>query len=383
MIWTIDPLALTATGAFALLVAITLGLSPAKHRRPGHALTYGLVIAGTVVGYLAASPWLLLAGWVITATPFFLPGSERIPALRTATGLSAVLLAAGLAARAIGSPALDTAGMGLIVLAALLRQGAVPFHTWVLRAGDTAPLPLLSLVLNAQAGAYLLLRTGLAGAGAGTTVIIVIAVAGAIVAALRALTSTQPRRTLIFVQVSQSAWVLSGILSRTEEGVTGAILHWWVLALGMGVLFGVLAALQQRTTEVESPSGYLGFGFHAPRLAGLYGLAALAVIGAPGTLGFISTDLLFDGALASSPWLGAALLAEAAMSAIATARLFARIFLGRRGADVPAIPEAHRRERWVLTPAVVLLVVGGVAPQLAVDMGTRAVSHILASVLNQ
>ena len=40
---------------------------------------------------------------------------------------------------------------------------------------------------------------------------------------------------------------------------------------------------------------------------------------------------------------------------------FALLFLGRRAADVPAVPEAQWRERWVLTVPAVLLIIGGLS----------------------
>jgi NADH-quinone oxidoreductase subunit M len=161
------------------------------------------------------------------------------------------------------------------------------------------------------------------------------------------------------------------------EGITGALLHWWVVAFATTGLLCVYRALEARTTEAESPQGFLGLGYHAPRLAVFFAVSALALIGLPGTLGFAAEDLLFHGSLESHPLLGVGFPLATALNAITALRLLATLFRGRCGIHVPWIPDALPRERWALTVPVVLLVAGGIGPASLVGLRTPAAEWIV------
>src|SRR6202008_3837743 len=89
----------------------------------------------------------------------------------------------------------------------------------------------------------------------------------AVFVAVRALAENSPRRLLAFLALSQSACILSGLESRTAEGMTGALVHWVVVAVSTVGLFGVLRLLEVRFGENLSASRHLGLAEHAPRLA--------------------------------------------------------------------------------------------------------------------
>src|SRR4029079_3397175 len=121
-------------------------------------------------------------------------------------------------------------------------------------------------------------------------------------------------------------------------------------------------ALEARSTEVESPRGFLGFAVPAPRLAVFFAICGLALVELRGTLGFAADDLLFHGALETHPLLGIALPLATALNAITVLRLFATLFMGRRVTHATPIPDARPGERLALTASVVFLVAGGIAP---------------------
>lgn len=115
-----------------------------------------------------------------------------------------------------------------------------------------------------------------------------------------------------------------------------------------------------------------------PRLAVFFAVCGLALVGLPGTLGFAAEDLLFHGALESHPLLGLALPVATALNAITILRLFARLFLGRPVTAVADVPDARPRERWALSLCVVLLVLGGLFPQVPVSLGQPAADTVTA-----
>jgi NADH-quinone oxidoreductase subunit M len=169
---------------------------------------------------------------------------------------------------------------------------------------------------------------------------------------------------LAFLALSQSACILSGLESRTAEGITGALVHWVVVTVSTVGLFGILRLLEVRFGENLSASRHLGLAEHAPRLAVSFAILGLALVGLPGTLGFCSQDLLIHGTLTTHPLTG--LLLPTAMNAVSFFRLFTRLFLGKRRTGFTIMADALPRERWVLAGIVLFVVFGGLFPNATV-----------------
>ena len=117
-----------------------------------------------------------------------------------------------------------------------------------------------------------------------------------------------------------------------------------------------------------------------PRFAVFFAVCGLALVGLPGTLGFCAEDLLFHGALLNHPLLGIALPLATALNAINIYRLFSRLFLGRSAESSAPFADAMPRERWVLTAAVLFLIVAGLMPGHIMERRSDA-AHALAKLL--
>ena len=373
-----DSLAVVSLATFALIALLTLATAS---RGVARRRDLALLVVGTAIAYLAATPWLFLAGWALTVMPFWLARAGERRAPRVVLLLSVVSLAAGfLLAAAEGGDAVRWVSFGLIALAALLRKGIFPFHFWIPMAFEHGSLPSLNLLMNSHLGAYLMIRFAVPlfpdlGKEA-LSLLGVLAIFTAVYTALLAMVAARPRRILALLCTSQASFILAGVENRNVEGITGALVLWWVVALTTTALLAIYGALEARTTEVRAPRGFLGLGHHAPRLAVFFAVSALALVGLPGTLGFAAEDLLFHGALNTHPLLGIGLPLATALNAITALRLLTTLFYGRRGSQVPAIADARPRERWALTLPVALLVGGGLFPGLAVALRTPAAESI-------
>ncbi|MEZ5402535.1 MAG: proton-conducting transporter membrane subunit [Bryobacteraceae bacterium] len=362
--------------AYLLLAAVTIGATPRQDlRNRSLQLALLLVISGTAVAYLAASPWIFLAGWVLTLIPMWIDSETYGARVRVLHAVSTAALAAGILAASK-----PTAAFALLAVATLLRKGVFPFHFWVPSAAEKGPLAALALVLNGHLGAYLLVRFATPMypevASEALSLIGALAILTSVYGAFLGLAAKSPRRVLALLSVSQAAFILAGLENRNVEGITGALIHWWVVAFTTCAMFTVYRALELRTAEAAAPRDLLGLGFHAPRLAVFFAVPALALVGLPATLGFAAEDLLFHGSLESHPLLGIGLPLATALNAITALRLFATLFLGRRGIHVPRIPDALPRERVALALSVVLLVVTGVWPAAVVSLRTPAAEQI-------
>jgi NADH-quinone oxidoreductase subunit M len=188
----------------------------------------------------------------------------------------------------------------------------------------------------------------------------------AVYVAIRALTENSPRRLLAFISLAQSAAILAGLESGTAAGITGALVHWYVVTVSTVGLFGILRLLEVRFGENLTASAHLGLAGHAPRLAVSFAVLGLALVGLPGTLSFCSQELLIPGTLESHPLMGLLLPIATAMNAVTVFRLFTRLFLGKRRTGFTAIVDALPRERWTLAIGLMFVVLGGLFPNVIV-----------------
>src|SRR5579884_3445331 len=105
-------------------------------------------------------------------------------------------------------------------------------------------------------------------------------------------------------------------------------------------------------------------------------LTGLASVGFPGTLGFVSAELLVDGAVAANIYIGIAVVAAAALNGIAVVRAYFLFFTGARHASTVSLAIGVRERIAVLTLAALILG-GGFFPQPGVMTRFRAAEEVL------
>ncbi len=368
-----------------LFSCLTFGAIVLLPRRDSGAGTIGgiLVLLGsTLLAYSTGNLLVLLVAWILSIVPFLWAGWLRSPKWRPMVGLLssslAIALAIGFMVARTGvfsishlkgqSPG-GVVAFTLLIVAAIFRKGIIPAQAWVADAAESGPLVPTALLLNGHFGALLVVKL-IVPLFPETDhlfpVLSYLAIATAVFVAIRALAENSPRRLLAFLALSQSACILSGLESRTAEGITGALVHWVVVAVSTVGLFGILRLLEVRFGENLSASKHLGLAEHAPRLAVSFAILGLALVGLPGTLGFCSQDLLIHGTLTTHPLTGLLLPIATAMNAVSFFRLFTRLFLGKRRTGFTVMADALPRERWILAASVLFVILGGLFPNAIV-----------------
>jgi NADH-quinone oxidoreductase subunit M len=369
-----------------LFCCLTLGATLVLPRRDCTAGSVGgilFILGSTLLAYSADNLLILLAAWILSAIPFVVPRWFQAHSWRPRAGLLLSAIALGLAIAQIVAGAhtiwianlkgRNPGGMpafGLLIAAVILRKGILPAHAWVAEAAEGGPAIPTALLLSGHFGALLVAKL-IVPLFAGTTVVwfpvlSYLAIGTALYVAIRALTENSPRRLLAFIALSQSAAILAGLESGTAEGITGALVHWYVVTVSTVGLFGILRLLEVRFGESLTVSTHLGLAGHAPRLAVSFVVFGLALVGLPGTLSFCSQDLLIHGALQSHPLTGLLVPIATAMNAVSVFRVFTRLFLGRRRTGFTAVVDALPRERWILAIGIVFVVLGGLFPNVIV-----------------
>ena len=379
---TLDPLALTSMVLYVTLAIVTLLNLPKRDREQGQYASLACIIGGTLLAYAAPNLLLFTAGWALTVVPYW-AWIKTGPRVALTVGTVVLVVGTGLTL-AGGNPMI---AFGAFTLAVLLRKGIFPLHSWVVSGLETSPILPLGLLFNGHLGAYLMVRFAIPllpdAASLTLSLVSVLALFTALYAALVALSEKRPRRILGFLTVSQASFLLAGLENRNTEGVTGALVHWFVVAAATTGLYCVYRSIEARYPAVASPQGFLGLVNVVPRMAVFFALSGLALVGLPGTLGFAAEDLLFHGSLESHPWLGITLPLATAFNAITVYRLFATLFLGRSITATPAMPDALPRERWSLTAVATFLIVSGILPGTLVAMRSPAAERIAAILSGQ
>ena len=365
-----------------LALAATLVI-PRRDCHPGSIGGILFILGSTLLAYSTQNLLVLLLAWTLSTIPFFLaqwlrPNSWRpqIALLISSIALAlaiALIVANGQAISIDSLKGRSSGGMaafGLLVVAVIFRKGICPAHAWVGDAAEYGALIPTALLLNGHFGALMVAKLIVPlfpnTARSLFPVLSYLAIATALYVAIRALTENSPRRLIAFLALSQSACILAGLESGTSEGVTGAVVHWFVVTASTMGLFGILRLLEVRFGENLTASSHLGLAQHAPRLAVFFVVFGLALVGLPGTLSFCSQDLLIHGTLASHPLIGLLLPIATAMNAVSVFRLFTRLFLGKRRTGFTSMADALPRERWILTAGVLFVVLGGLFPSAIV-----------------
>ncbi len=391
---------------FAALALGVLSFAPRRKVTPHWVAGVLLLSAATFAAYATTNLAVFALAWIVSLVPFFVKrffnvtDEAEMPKLARAiligsclmvvTAVALIALATTEGARfsmvtvRAGNAPLLTAAFALLMIAVFLRKGLLPAHSWMLASYERGPLLPLTLLVNGHLGAFLIARFALPAlpdiARGALPLLGDLGLVTALYAAVLACAERQPRRLLALLSISQSSFILVGLESANADGITGALIHWQVVAVATTMLALVYTAIEARLATPWDGVRSLGLAASAPRLAVFFATGGLALVGLPLTLGFAAEDLLLHGTLESHPHLGFILALVTALNAFHVLRLFIRLFLGQPGREARAITDALPRERWALTVALLFLVLGGLRPMTLMRLPAEAAGRLAAAV---
>lgn len=262
----------------------------------------------------------------------------------------------------------------LLTLALLVRKAVFPFHSWLPVLTERGPVAITTLLIATHVGAFLAARVMLPllpdASLRAFPWVADLALASAMYGALLGLAQNDLRRLLGFVLTSQLGLVIVGIAEANRDSLHGALLQMLALGLTSTGLLLVTAQLLARTgtTDVRELGGVAG---KLPALSAAFFVLGLATIGFPGSLMFVSEDLLLHGLLGAHPIEATMLLLVTVLNGITLVRAYYQAFLGRPRRALGGVPDLLPRERAVAVGLVFVIVATGLAPSplLAVREG--------------
>jgi NADH-quinone oxidoreductase subunit M len=341
----------------------------------------GGAVADPAAATFQLQTWLLVGCIVAGAVPPYFELRSRAKPTRVYVvhmGLFAVLMVAGAALLDPAAPreSQPVAAAVLLLLAVLVRSGVVPVHCWMTDWFEHATFGNALLYVAPLIGVYAAARLVLPVApdwaltGLGWLSLVT-----AVYAAGMAIVQREARRFFAYLFLSHASLVLVGLELHTPVSLTGALALWVAVALSLGGFGLTLRALEARFGRLTL-TDYHGLYEHSPTLAVCFLLTGLASVGYPGTLGFVASEVLVDGAIEVNVGVGVAVVLAAALNGIAVIRAYFLLFTGKRHVSTVAL-NIGPRERFAVLTLAALLIGGGLYPQPHIRSRLAAAEAVL------
>ena len=196
--------------------------------------------------------------------------------------------------------------LAFVVVGISTKLAVFPLHQWLPNAYSFAP-PLISAFLASTAtkvAYYLLVRftLGLFGAAlvfetVGVDVLLMpLSIVAMFVGSVAAIYQTDFKRLLAYSSIAQVGYMTLGLSLATQAGVSAGLIHVFNHALMKGALFLVAACVAWRMggTKLDVMKG---LGQRMPVTMAAMIVGGLALVGVPGTVGFVSKWALVSAAL--------------------------------------------------------------------------------------
>ncbi len=208
----------------------------------------------------------------------------------------------------------------LVFVGFAILAGMWPFHTWAPTGHVAAPTAASMLLAGVvmKLGAYGCLRVGIAlfphgldpwgfsllGIGSWRDVFALLAVIGIVYGGLVALVQTDFKFVIGYSSVSHMGFVLLGLMTLNQIGMTGAVLQMFSHGIIAGLLFAIVGRIVYERTHTRQLAELetMHLAKRLPFAAWAFVIAGMASIGMPGFSGFVAELQVLIGAWISRPW---------------------------------------------------------------------------------
>jgi NADH-quinone oxidoreductase subunit M len=202
-----------------------------------------------------------------------------------------------------------------------------------------------------------------------------LAVATIVLSAFAALAQKDLKRVFAYSSINHLGYCLLAafaivrttdptLLTEKSAALSGLLLQLFNHALTAATIFWFISLLESRTNGERSLSDFGGLRKIAPVFAGLMGIALFSSLGLPGLNGFIGEFLIFKGTFPLVSWATSVSVLGLLITAVFILNVIQQVFTGPLHPDRAAFPDLTLGERLALAPAIALMFVLGLFPQL-------------------
>ena len=179
-----------------------------------------------------------------------------------------------------------------VVVALAFKLGAAPFHMWVpdvYHGAPTSTTIYLGTIPKIAAFA-MVIRLLIGGLGElqhlWQDMLIVIALLSIVIGNIIAIAQTNLKRMLAYSTIAHMGFMLLGILSGTDEGLTASLFYVLVYSVMSLGAFGIILISARKGEELDLISDYSGLNGRDPWMAFWVLLLMFSLAGVPPTVGF-------------------------------------------------------------------------------------------------
>ncbi|PIE16436.1 MAG: NADH-quinone oxidoreductase subunit M [Rhodobacterales bacterium] len=259
-------------------------------------------------------------------------------------------------------------------IALAVKMPIWPLHIWAPQAQAQAPtagaVVLAALLLNI--GGYGFLRFLIPMFPVATQsmapLMLWVSAIAVIYALLVALVQEDMKKLLAFISIAHMGYVTMGLFALNPQGVEGAMFQMISHGFILTALFLCVGVIHDRMHSSQIDA-YGGLAVRMPRYAFVFMFFGMAVIGVPGTSGFVGLFLTLVGAFQVSS--AAAVIAAFGMvlAAAAVLGMHRRVMFGDLIREsLKTIADMSARETAVFVPLAVMILLLGVYPAWVLDL---------------
>jgi NADH-quinone oxidoreductase subunit M len=275
-----------------------------------------------------------------------------------------------------------------------VKTPVVPFHTWLPATYAEASSETTMLLTGAMSkmGVYGFLRILLPifpqEMQRAEKPLLWLAVATIVLPAFAAWTQKDLKRTFAYSSINHLGYCVlgvcvaakftgadAGMAAEKAAALTGVLLQIFSHGLTAAALFWFIALLERRSGGLRGIEDFGGLRRVVPVFSGLMGIAILASLGLPGLNGFPAEFLIFKGSFPLAPWATSVSVLGLLMTAVFLLTVIQKVFAGPVNPKWEAMPDLTTMERVAVLPAIALMFVLGLYPQLITGMVHGAVTQ--------
>ncbi|NJN85027.1 MAG: photosynthetic/respiratory NAD(P)H-quinone oxidoreductase subunit D1 [Leptolyngbyaceae cyanobacterium SL_7_1] len=290
----------------------------------------------------------------------------------------------------------------LLTYAAFLIAYAVklpifPLHTWLPDAhGEaTAPVHMLLAGILLKMGGYALIRMNVEMLPDAhvyfAPILVILGVVNIIYAALTSFAQRNLKRKIAYSSISHMGFVLIGMASFTNLGLSGAMLQMVSHGLIGASLFFLVGATYDRThTLILDEMG--GVGKQMPKIFAMFTACSLASLALPGMSGFVAELMVFVGFATSDAYSFTFKLITIVLAAVGVIltpiyllSMLREIFYGPENKELTShevLVDAEPREVFIIACLLIPIIGIGFYPKLITQLYDSKTLQITDSVQN-
>jgi NADH-quinone oxidoreductase subunit M len=259
---------------------------------------------------------------------------------------------------------------------------AFPFHTWLPLAHVEAPTAVSVILAGVllKMGTYGIMRYSFCLLPGATHELIfyiaIIAVINIVYGSFCSLAQTDIKRMIAYSSINHMGYAMLGMASLSVIGFNGAVLQMVNHGIITGSLFFLVGVIYDRA-HTRDMNAFGGLGTKLPVYTGMMTVACLASLGLPLLSGFVSEFLCFLGGFQVYARLTAISLVGILITAAFFLIMIKKVFLGPFNTKWENLSDMNVRELLTITPLIVLMIVLGVFPALALEPMNATLTHLV------